>query len=156
MHDHQPCVAPQGNIHHCRIREARHVIDDGGARFHARLGNLGMSRVNAHAYSQVGKLANNVENARELLLHAYLCGARAPGLAAHIDDLCTRIHHGAGMLYRRCEIGVRAPVRERIGCHVEDAHNHRHARVELERSTFPHHSKGPFARMRAPKTRNER
>ena len=51
MHDHQAGIAVCGNLDHIRIAEPGDVVDDSGARIHASLRHLRMTRVDADAHT---------------------------------------------------------------------------------------------------------
>ena len=150
VHDHHAAIAFGGNLHHGRIAEARHVVDDGGAGFHARLRHSGMTGVHAHADALLGKGAHHGKHAGRLLLDAHLGRPRARGLAAHVDHMRALIEHLLRPGQRRLGRVVRAAVAEAVGRDVEDAHDHRFTRIELERAAFPHHAEClSFKRRRA-------
>ena len=49
--------------------------------------------------------------------------ARPRGLAAHVDEVCTRVHHPQRRVYRRADALKRAAVGERVRRDVQDAHD---------------------------------
>ena len=59
MHNHQARIAALGNLHHGRIAETRHIVDDAGASLHGCLGNLGMAGVDAYTDALAGQALDN-------------------------------------------------------------------------------------------------
>jgi len=79
----------------------------------------------------IALVASNVPEARGLVLAKRL-GARARGLAADVQQVCAVGRHLHAGLDRPLRIHQQSAVGERIGCHIEDAHDER-ALAERER-----------------------
>ena len=150
VHDHHTAIALRGDLHHSRIAEARDIVDDGGTGFHARLRHGGVTGVDAHANALLGKGTHHGKHASRLLLDAHLGRPGARGLTAHVDHVRSLVEHLLRPGQRRLGRVVRAAVAEAVGRDVEDAHDHRLARIELERAAFPYHAEClSFKRRRA-------
>ena len=140
VHDHQPGIARARHVDHGRIPEARNVVDDGRAGLYARTGHPRMPRVDAHAHALRRKRPHDLDRARQLFIDRYLRAAGTRGLAAHVDDVGTFVEHRMRMRESFRKTGMLSPIRKRIGCHVEDAHDHGLPLVKLKRRTTPHWS----------------
>ena len=141
MHDDKTRIAVFGDFDHSGIAEARYVIDDCRAGFNARASNFGVARIDAHAQAQIGQLAHYIEHARELLFDGHFRRTRTRRLAAHVDYLSAFVDHLTRIRHRFGKTVVLATVRERIGRHVQNAHNDGACGVEFEVRAFPHHAR---------------
>ena len=69
--------APRDDPRERLVAQARHVVDDAGARVEARGRDLGARRVDRDAGAALGRVPHDLEHARELL--ARPAPARRPG-----------------------------------------------------------------------------
>ena len=104
---------------------AAHIVDDRRTRARGLAGRRRMQRIHRHDDAVGGQGLDDGADARPLLVCADARRVRAGRLPAHVDEVRTGGHHLAGVAQRGRDVRVASPVRERIGGHVEDAHDRR-------------------------------
>ena len=141
MHNNKARIAVLGDLDHSGVAEARYVVDDCRTGLNARASHFSVACIDAHAQAQIGQLAHYIEHARELLLDGHFRRTRTRRLTAHVDYLSAFVNHVARICHRFSKTVVLATVRERIGRHVQNAHNDGARGVEFEVRAFPHHAR---------------
>ena len=122
------CLRHRGE--HVRIGEAtRDVVDDARARCDGADSGLGVHGVDADDEALLGEGRDDRQHARHLLGQLHPLGARARGLATHIDDLCALPHQPERVGDGGFGVEESATVAEGVGCRIHDPHDHRAQRV---------------------------
>jgi len=114
-----------------------HVVDDVGAGVEGGAYDLGPARVHRDRHAQREGLAQHRQHARQFLVDAGLCRARARRFATDVQDVSALGQQALAMRDRAGGIGMTSAVRERIRSDVDDAHHLRTAQVDREAGGLP-------------------
>ena len=136
-HDHAATVGLGHHGDHVGVREAAHIVDDGSAQAKAHAGNLGVARVDAHDGAGLCQGAHHGNDALGLVVGVDGVMAGTRGLAAHVDDVRTLVQHLQATRDGGVGVYILSAVGERVGCHIENAHDPRARQRELETPALP-------------------
>jgi protein-tyrosine phosphatase len=113
--------------------ESGDVVDHHGAGFEGTAGDLRIGGVNRNRHPhEVGE--DGLDSA-QLLLERHRLGARAGGLAAHVDDGGAFLHETVRARHRSFHMQEGPAVGKGVGRHVDDAHHARARKKFIKRGS---------------------
>jgi hypothetical protein len=126
VHHQQPSPRPGRRARQALVAEARHVVDDRRPLAQRPLGHQRRRRVDRRARAQLARhVAHRAEHPPALLGRVDRARARPRRLAPHVDHVGPLAHQLVGPRPPLRLGRVPPPVAERVGRHVQHAHDER-------------------------------
>ena len=123
VHSHNTATILSGNPHHLGVFEARDVVEDVRACVKRGSRDTRMARVHRDEHAALGKRPHHGNDTSNLLVLPHRGKTGAGGLAAHVDEVGAFVEHLVGPGKCLAQGVVRASVAERVGRHIEHAHD---------------------------------
>ena len=123
VHSHNTATILSGNPHHLGVFEARDVVEDVRTCVKRGSRDTRMARVHRDEHAAPHKGLDHRNDTSNLLVLPHRGKTGTRGLAAYVDEVGAVVEHLVGPGKRLGKGVVSASVAERVGRHIEHAHD---------------------------------